>query len=288
MCQPLTLAGKGDPIRHKLPFADNLETRMIDIVRPHLMTSDVLIVTGYHDFLSSTAVLLKNISALLKDGPDPGPHICFAYLRAKCNTNPVRRSGDQVVACRQKRENGGIRADRQHADSTQAGKRRDGVCLRIGEDLPRQGFDRNSTSLEPVGEHADLGHLPEAFDESITKRNILTHLKFREVEKTRLKVPVFRGHRRVILNCFTGSSRELSCALPSRRRQPAWLRGPREARVRLLFRGDHGVSTGEGLAKEAGGKIGKLALSQETCCLDREYRLCSDELRLELAKYWGS
>ena len=39
--------------------ADNLETRLNDLVRPIVAVGDCLIVTGYQDFLSATDILLS-------------------------------------------------------------------------------------------------------------------------------------------------------------------------------------------------------------------------------------
>ncbi len=50
--------------RVRLPAADNITRPVIDLVRPHLATRDCLIVTGYHDFLSSLAVILREVPLL--------------------------------------------------------------------------------------------------------------------------------------------------------------------------------------------------------------------------------
>ena len=57
-------------------IADNAHRPVIDLVRPHLQSGDCLIVTGYQDFLSSLAILMREVPALglrLTAPPDAAP-----------------------------------------------------------------------------------------------------------------------------------------------------------------------------------------------------------------------
>lgn len=66
--------------------ADNACRPVIDLVRPHLQGGDCLIVTGYQDFLSSLAILMREVPALGRRltlppdaTPDPGPRVRIAF-----------------------------------------------------------------------------------------------------------------------------------------------------------------------------------------------------------------
>ncbi|SDI96507.1 Type III restriction enzyme, res subunit [Lutimaribacter saemankumensis] len=51
----------------------NIDRPVIDLYRPHITSGDCLIVTGYQDFLSSLAVLMREVKEL--KGPDADPDI---------------------------------------------------------------------------------------------------------------------------------------------------------------------------------------------------------------------
>ena len=54
---------KGD-IEAAPKVGTNIDRPVIDLYRPHINSGDCLIVTGYQDFLSSLAILIKEVEEL--------------------------------------------------------------------------------------------------------------------------------------------------------------------------------------------------------------------------------
>ncbi len=64
----------------RIPRADNLDKSVIDLVRPHLHTGECLIVTGFHDLLSSLSIIMDELSGVFQDpNRHPRPRIQLVY-----------------------------------------------------------------------------------------------------------------------------------------------------------------------------------------------------------------
>ncbi|MDU9007158.1 DEAD/DEAH box helicase family protein [Sedimentitalea todarodis] len=57
----------------------NIDRPVIDLYRPHITSGDCLIVTGYQDFLSSLAVLMKEVKELKDPDTDPDIRIRISF-----------------------------------------------------------------------------------------------------------------------------------------------------------------------------------------------------------------
>lgn len=57
----------------------NIDRPVIDLYRPHITSGDCLIVTGYQDFLSSLAVLMREVKELKDPDADPDIHIRISF-----------------------------------------------------------------------------------------------------------------------------------------------------------------------------------------------------------------
>ena len=57
----------------------NIDRPVIDLYRPHITSGDCLIVTGYQDFLSSLAVLMKEVKELNDADTDPDIRIRISF-----------------------------------------------------------------------------------------------------------------------------------------------------------------------------------------------------------------
>lgn len=57
----------------------NIDRPVIDLYRPHITSGDCLIVTGYQDFLSSLAVLMKEVKELKDPNKDPDIRIRISF-----------------------------------------------------------------------------------------------------------------------------------------------------------------------------------------------------------------
>ncbi|WP_272011476.1 DEAD/DEAH box helicase family protein [Roseovarius sp. ZX-A-9] len=57
----------------------NIDRPVIDLYRPHITSGDCLIVTGYQDFLSSLAVLMKEVKELKDPDKDPDIRIRISF-----------------------------------------------------------------------------------------------------------------------------------------------------------------------------------------------------------------
>ncbi|MCZ0814365.1 hypothetical protein N5A93_19290 [Roseovarius sp. EGI FJ00037] len=57
----------------------NIDRPVIDLYRPHITSGDCLIVTGYQDFLSSLAVLMKEVKELKYPNTDPDIRIRISF-----------------------------------------------------------------------------------------------------------------------------------------------------------------------------------------------------------------
>ena len=60
-------------------FATNIDRSVIELYRPHLNSGDCLIVTGYQDFLSSLAILMKEVPALKEPENDSEIRIRISF-----------------------------------------------------------------------------------------------------------------------------------------------------------------------------------------------------------------
>lgn len=57
----------------------NIDRPVIDLYRPHITSGDCLIVTGYQDFLSSLAILMREVNGLKDPDADPDVRIRIAF-----------------------------------------------------------------------------------------------------------------------------------------------------------------------------------------------------------------
>ncbi|SHL36850.1 hypothetical protein SAMN05444414_1126 [Roseovarius marisflavi] len=57
----------------------NIDRPVIDLYRPHITSGDCLLVTGYQDFLSSLAVLMKEVKELKDPDKDPDIRIRISF-----------------------------------------------------------------------------------------------------------------------------------------------------------------------------------------------------------------
>ena len=57
----------------------NIDRPVIDLYRPHIKSGDCLIVTGYQDFLSSLAVLMKEVVELRDPDTDADTRIRISF-----------------------------------------------------------------------------------------------------------------------------------------------------------------------------------------------------------------
>ena len=73
--------------------ADNIKTRVIDLVRPHIHSGNCLIVTGFSDLLSSLRIILDVLGPVLMDSDQLSrPHIRLVYGVDTANTSAFRGS----------------------------------------------------------------------------------------------------------------------------------------------------------------------------------------------------
>ena len=64
-------------------FADNADRPVIELLRPHLAGGDCLIVTGYQDFLSSLAILMREVPELAQRAVTPESATSEAGIRLR-------------------------------------------------------------------------------------------------------------------------------------------------------------------------------------------------------------
>ncbi len=74
----------------------NIDRPVIDLYRPHITSGDCLIVTGYQDFLSSLAVLMREVKELNDPDADRGhPHSDIVrYRYGELSTVGKAEAGD--------------------------------------------------------------------------------------------------------------------------------------------------------------------------------------------------
>lgn len=93
--------GVFSPRQSQIFRADNLEIPAIDLLRPHLRTGKCLIVTGFHDLLSSLSIIMDELSSVFRDPlilPRPKIHLVYGMDTAIRENFPGVRSVPQAVS----------------------------------------------------------------------------------------------------------------------------------------------------------------------------------------------
>lgn len=93
--------GVFSPRQSKILRADNLEIPAIDLLRPHLRTGQCLIVTGFHDLLSSLSIIMDELSSVFRDPlilPRPKIHLVYGMDTAIRENFPGGDSVPQAVS----------------------------------------------------------------------------------------------------------------------------------------------------------------------------------------------
>ncbi|MDE0591384.1 DEAD/DEAH box helicase family protein [Halocynthiibacter sp. C4] len=73
-------------------FANNIDQLVIDLYRPHILSNDCLIVTGYQDFLSSLSILMKEVPELRNPAQGSETRIRVAFGVDTANATRLGRS----------------------------------------------------------------------------------------------------------------------------------------------------------------------------------------------------
>lgn len=88
------------PRQSHIPRADNLEVPVIDLLRPHLRAGRCLIVTGFHDMLSSLSIIIDELSSEFRNPtilPRPQIHLVYGMDTSNRETFPGLSSVPEAV-----------------------------------------------------------------------------------------------------------------------------------------------------------------------------------------------
>ncbi|AML50195.1 hypothetical protein RC74_01960 [Falsihalocynthiibacter arcticus] len=99
LARPRKLSMTSDPLLEPVEAAasshsvgTNIDNPVIDIYRPHIQSGDCLIATGYHDFLSSLSILLRELPQLRATNPAEQVRIRIAFGIDTGNTSRIGRT----------------------------------------------------------------------------------------------------------------------------------------------------------------------------------------------------